>query len=90
MFQVWSNLSHRPTRDLDLLGAGELDVDRFVEIFRDLCVQGVERCIRHVPGTDFGSSPSASSASGTHLRRIHRPDGVDGRPGDGFDSAIST
>lgn len=26
MFQVWSNLSHGPTRDLDLLGTGEPDV----------------------------------------------------------------
>lgn len=42
MFQVWSNLSHRPTRDLDLLGTGEPEVDRFVEIFQDLCVQVVE------------------------------------------------
>jgi predicted nucleotidyltransferase component of viral defense system len=42
MFQIWSNLRHRPTRDLDLLGTGEPDVDRFVEIFRGLCVQEVE------------------------------------------------
>ena len=42
MFQIWSELSHRTTRDLDLLGTGEPDVDRFVEIFRDLCVQEVE------------------------------------------------
>jgi len=42
MFQIWSNLSHRPTRDLDLLGTGEPDVDRFVEIFRHLCIQEVE------------------------------------------------
>lgn len=42
MFQIWSNLSHRPTRDLDLLGTGEPDVDRFVEIFKDLCIQEVE------------------------------------------------
>jgi len=42
MFQVWSNLNHRPTRDLDLLGTGEPDVDRFVEIFCEVCVQEVE------------------------------------------------
>lgn len=42
MFQVWSRFNHRPTRDLDLLGTGEPDVDRFVELFRELCVQEVE------------------------------------------------
>jgi hypothetical protein len=42
MFQVWSNLNHRPTRDLDLLGTGEPAVERFVEIFREVCVQEVE------------------------------------------------
>jgi len=42
MFQVWSNLPHRPTRDLDLLGTGEPDIEIFAEIFRQLCDQAVE------------------------------------------------
>ena len=42
MFQVWSNLTHRPTRDLDLLGMGEPDIQRFVDVFRELCAQKVE------------------------------------------------
>lgn len=41
MFQVWSDLKHRPTRDLDLLGTGEPNVEGFVKVFRDLCLQSV-------------------------------------------------
>ncbi|MEY4565076.1 MAG: hypothetical protein RLY14_46 [Planctomycetota bacterium] len=39
MFQVWSKLSHRPTRDLDLLGTGEPTIERMIGVFRDLCTQ---------------------------------------------------
>ena len=39
MFQVWSKFSHRPTRDLDLLGTGEPTIARMIGVFRDLCTQ---------------------------------------------------
>lgn len=42
MFQVWTRLTHRPTRDLDLLGFGQPDIDFFARVFRDLCDQPVE------------------------------------------------
>ncbi|QDT62515.1 hypothetical protein SV7mr_50630 [Stieleria bergensis] len=42
MFQVWSRLQHRPTRDLDLLGAGAPDLERFEDCFRSLCNQKVD------------------------------------------------
>jgi hypothetical protein len=60
MFQVWSNLMHRPTRDLDLLGTGEPDIDHFVYVFRDLCVQAVE---------DDGMILMADSVSALPVRR---------------------
>lgn len=41
LFQVWSNLMHRPTRDLDLLAAGDPAIETFGEIFRELCAQAV-------------------------------------------------
>jgi hypothetical protein len=67
MFQVWSNLSHRPTRDLDLLGTGEPDIDRFVEIFRVLCVQEVEN-----DGLVF----VADSVSGTKMKEDQEYEGI--------------
>lgn len=42
LFLVWSNQTHRPTRDLDLLGYGELTVSYLEEIFRDICQITVE------------------------------------------------
>jgi predicted nucleotidyltransferase component of viral defense system len=42
LFQLWSGQPHRPTRDLDLLGHGDPDPDRFQEILRDICRQEVE------------------------------------------------
>lgn len=40
LFQIWSNESHRPTRDIDFLGQGEPSGARFQNIFKELC--GVE------------------------------------------------
>ena len=42
LFQLWSGQLHRPTRDLDLLGHGDPEPDRFQEILRDICRQEVE------------------------------------------------
>lgn len=36
MFQVWTRLTHRPTRDLDLLGFGQPDIDFFCSCFSRL------------------------------------------------------
>lgn len=36
LFQIWSGESHRPTRDVDLLGYGDPSVDRFTSIFQSL------------------------------------------------------
>lgn len=37
LFQLWNGPSHRPTRDLDLLGHGEPTPESFVEIFQEIC-----------------------------------------------------
>lgn len=37
LFGLWSNDRHRPTKDLDLLGQGEVDVPRFEQVFREIC-----------------------------------------------------
>ncbi len=42
LFALWTDESHRATRDLDLLGFGTADVARLVDIFRALCQVAVE------------------------------------------------
>ncbi len=42
LFQMWSDLPHRPTRDLDLLGHGRGAIESFEKIFQDVCRQPVE------------------------------------------------
>jgi len=37
LFALWSKQRHRPTKDLDLLGKGEISVDHFEQVFRDIC-----------------------------------------------------
>lgn len=42
LFSLWNDRSHRPTRDLDLLGFGSEDANRIQTIFTDLCTQPVD------------------------------------------------
>jgi hypothetical protein len=42
MFQVWLPEAGRPTRDLDLLGFGNLSTDRLRQVFAAICNQPVE------------------------------------------------
>lgn len=37
LFAVWAGKPHRPTQDVDLLGFGAPEVDRLVNVFRDVC-----------------------------------------------------
>ncbi|MCA9490396.1 MAG: nucleotidyl transferase AbiEii/AbiGii toxin family protein [Myxococcales bacterium] len=37
LFALWLGKPHRATRDLDLLGWGDPDVDRFVAVLREVC-----------------------------------------------------
>ena len=42
LFVIWTGESHRPTRDIDLLGFDANDTDELAEIFREICRTGVE------------------------------------------------
>jgi predicted nucleotidyltransferase component of viral defense system len=42
LFSLWSTETHRPTRDVDLLGFGESDEATLQQIFSDLCQVPVE------------------------------------------------
>lgn len=37
LFGIWTSVSHRPTKDIDLRGTGEPNLDRLVVIFKDIC-----------------------------------------------------
>jgi len=41
LFSVWVNAPFRPTRDLDLLGFGDNDVNAIADVFRSICAQPV-------------------------------------------------
>ena len=42
LFQLWGDHPHRPTRDVDLLGHGDISIPRFQRIFREVCELAVE------------------------------------------------
>lgn len=42
LFRIWTESSHRPTRDLDLLGTGPIDAADAVATFREICSLPVE------------------------------------------------
>lgn len=42
LFTVWHQVSHRATRDLDLLGFGSCAVDDLVTVFREICSAQVD------------------------------------------------
>lgn len=39
LFDLWFDIPHRPTRDIDFLGFGSADLPFVVDIFKDICAQ---------------------------------------------------
>ncbi|HEX8674359.1 MAG TPA: nucleotidyl transferase AbiEii/AbiGii toxin family protein [Longimicrobium sp.] len=39
LFQAWTELPNRPTRDLDLLGCGDETIEHLARVFREICAQ---------------------------------------------------
>ena len=37
LFDLWFDVPHRPTHDVDFLGFGAADIPRLEEVFRDIC-----------------------------------------------------
>jgi predicted nucleotidyltransferase component of viral defense system len=56
LFNIWSERSHRATRDVDLLGFGDSTLERIEGIFRELCVLSVV-----ADGLEFAEVSVASS-----------------------------
>lgn len=42
LFQAWTEVPNRPTRDLDLLGRGDESTEHLASVFRELCTQVVD------------------------------------------------
>lgn len=42
LFQLWTNQPHRPTRDIDLLGRGATNAERFEDLLKEVCELAVE------------------------------------------------
>ena len=42
LFRVWTDMVHRPTRDVDLLGKGDNSESHIKQVFREVCALNVE------------------------------------------------
>ncbi len=67
LFSVWSHIPHRATRDLDLLGQGDPNVDALVQAFQEIC---------RVPVEDDGLAFMAETISGREIREGDEYQGV--------------
>lgn len=67
LFALWSEELHRPTRDLDLLGHGENNIEQLKHVFRTVCDVEVE---------DDGLKFDAMSVHGERIREGRVYEGV--------------
>lgn len=67
LFTIWSGSPHRPTKDLDLLGAGAPDLDRLRDLFVEVCAVGVE---------DDGVVLDPGSVAAERIKRDAKYEGV--------------
>ena len=67
LFYLWDKKLHRPTRDLDLMGMGEISVPRMEMIFKEICQVEVE---------DDGLSYSKDSVTGIEIREDQEYEGI--------------
>ncbi len=62
LFRIWTENSHRPTRDLDLLGTGPAEADELAAIFREICSTPVEPDGLEFLGDSVKASPIREEA----------------------------
>jgi hypothetical protein len=67
LFQLWTGQPHRSTLDVDLLGSGDDDLDRLVNLFNEICSQDVP---------DDGLTFIPDSVTGGVIREEQRYGGV--------------
>jgi predicted nucleotidyltransferase component of viral defense system len=67
LFSIWSDETHRPTRDLDLLGYGQTEIDYLKQVFREICLTQVEP-----DGLEF----KADEVGGSRIKENQQYEGV--------------
>ena len=67
LFHLWTDLPHRPTRDIDLLAHGDHSIGHLEEVFRDVCDQVVE---------DDGLVFGANSVAGEVIKPDQEYEGI--------------
>jgi len=55
LFDLWFDIPHRPTRDVDLLGFGSADISQLESVFRDICRIEVEDGMAFQPDSVKGA-----------------------------------
>jgi len=77
LFALWTNIPHRATRDIDLLGFGNADIAELENIFKELCIlkvndDGVAFLPETVKGQDIRAEKTYSGIRITLLARIEQ------------------
>jgi len=67
LFELWGDIPHRATRDVDLLGVGVATIPHLVEVFRTICETNVE---------PDGMTFLADSVEGSIIREDEEYEGV--------------
>ncbi|MGV3526243.1 MAG: nucleotidyl transferase AbiEii/AbiGii toxin family protein [Candidatus Sericytochromatia bacterium] len=67
LFTIWSDNSHRPTKDLDLLGYGEPAIERLITVFQDIC---------RIQVAEDGLIFLADSVTGSRIKEDQEYEGV--------------
>lgn len=62
LFRIWTESSHRPTRDLDLLGTGPAEAEELTKIFREICSTPVEPDGLEFLGNSVNANPIREEA----------------------------
>ncbi|MEZ4461494.1 MAG: nucleotidyl transferase AbiEii/AbiGii toxin family protein [bacterium] len=71
LFDLWFDLPHRPTRDLDLLGFGSSDLSVVERIFRDICsIDGEDGIVFNPETIQAREIRKPSSYSGVQITMV--------------------
>ena len=77
LFDLWFDVPHRPTRDIDLLGFGSADLPTVEAVFRDICAIDPQDGIRFDPeSVKAGEIRKEANYGGIRVTLVGRIDGA--------------